>query len=280
MKKTSVFILMILLVSVSVVAQGDFITVKELAGKLNNSDCIIIDARKAVDYKKVHIRNAISVPVEELSSKKPIEGLLKSDAEINKTFAAHGVDLNKQIVLYCSKGSSAGRMYWILKMMGTKNVKLLDGNLDAWKQARKPVTRTPKMVKKTTVNATLNRSTLLSQVDVKSKLKQNNVVLIDARKDEDFKGISPKSKGHIAGAVNISSDLMRDDKGLIKSIDDLNNLFNAKGVSKDKEIILYCRTSTRAGLLYTIMTSKLGYTNIKVYDGAYSEWVTSNPVVK
>jgi thiosulfate/3-mercaptopyruvate sulfurtransferase len=191
----------------------------------------------------------------------------------------HGVDFDKEIVLYCNKGSNAGRMYWIMKMMGAANVKLLDGNLDAWKAARKPVTRMPKMPKKTTVNASLNRTSYLTMADVKSQRGKSNVVLVDARKDEYFNGTDPKSKGHIEGAISINSDLMRDEKGLIKSAEELNKLFASKGVTKDKEIILYCQTSTRAGLLYTIMTTKLGYKNVKVYDGAYNEWITTNKVV-
>ncbi|WP_430814098.1 sulfurtransferase [Carboxylicivirga sp. RSCT41] len=278
MKRLSI-IAALVIYTLGAAAQGDFISVKELASKINSKDVIIIDARKDTEYKKVHIRNAINFPVEELSSKAPVEGILKSDAELCKIMGAHGVDFNKEIVLYCNKGSNAGRMYWIMKMMGASNVKLLDGNLDAWKAARKPVTRMPKMPKKTTVTATLDKSTYLNMADVKDKKSNGNVVLVDARKDTYFNGSDPKSKGHIEGAVSISSDLMRDDKGLLKSAEELNKIFTSKGVTKDKEVILYCQTSTRAGLLYTIMTTKLGYKNVKVYDGAYNEWITANKVV-
>ncbi|TLX73242.1 sulfurtransferase [Labilibacter sediminis] len=280
MKQVYLTVYLTIFCAFSTLAQGDFITVKELSSKLNNPNCIVIDARKSVDYKKVHIRNAISLPVEELSSKTPIEGILLSDTEVAKILGAHGINLKKEIIIYCNKGSSAGRMYWIFKMMGAQDVKLLDGNLDAWKAARKPVTRTPKITKKTTVTASLNRSACLSQSDVKSKIKQNNVVLVDARKNSYYNGTDPKSKGHIKGAVNINSDLMRDDKGLIKSSDELQKLFSSKGVTPDKEVILYCQTSTRAGLLYAILTTRMGYTNVKVYDGAYNDWVVSNTVVK
>lgn len=282
MKKISLVLAVLSFWATNVLAQGDFISVKELAGKLNNPKCIIIDARKAADYKKTHIRNAISLPVEELSVKTPVEGVLKSDAEVVKVFAAHGVDLNKEIILYCKKGHNAGRMYWILKMMGAQNVKMLDGNMDAWKAARKPITKNPKMVKKVKLTATLDKSTYLTQADVKKAMNNSKAVLVDARADNYFKGIDPKSKGHIPGAIGIDSDLMRDAKGLVKSNDELSKLFASKGVTKDKEVILYCQTSTRSGLLYAILTTRLGYTNVKVYDGAYNDWVAnaSNKIAK
>ncbi len=278
MKRLSI-IATLIVYTISASAQGDFISVKELAGKLNDSKVQVFDARKEAEYKKVHIRNAISFPVEELSTKTPIEGILKSDAEVAKIMGAHGVDFSKEIVLYCNKGSNAGRMYWIMKMMGASNVKLLDGNLDAWKAARKPVTRMPKMPKKTTVSASLDRASYLTMDEVKAQKSKANVVLVDARADNYFNGTDPKSKGHIEGAISINSDLMRDEQGLLKSTEELDKVFTSKGVSKDKAIILYCQTSTRAGLLYTILTSKLGYKNVKVYDGAYNEWVTTNKVV-
>jgi len=73
---------------------------------------------------------------------------------------------------------------------------------------------------------------------------------------------------------------MRNEKGLLKSDDELKKTFSSKGVTKEKEVILYCQTSTRAGLLYAILTSKLAYSNVKVYDGAYNDWVVSNDVVR
>ncbi len=278
MKRLSI-IAALILYAVGAYAQGDFISVKELAGKINSNEVLIIDARKETEYKQVHIRNAINFPVEELSTKTPIEGILKSDADVAKIMGAHGVDFSKEIVLYCNKGSNAGRMYWIMKMMGANNVKLLDGNLDAWKAARKPVTRMPTMPKKTTVTASIDRASYMTMDEVKAQKAKANVVLVDARADNYFNGTDPKSKGHIEGAISINSDLMRDEKGLLKSSEELNKLFASKGVTKDKAIILYCQTSTRAGLLYTILTSKLGYTNVRVYDGAYNEWVTANKVV-
>ena len=276
--KKIIMMLALMAYSLGSYAQGDFISVKELAGKLKDQKCIIIDARKKSDYQKVHIRNAISVPVEELSTKSPVEGILKSESDVATILGNHGVDLNKEIILYCNKGSNAGRMYWVLKMMGATDVKLLDGNLDAWKAARKPVTRNPKMAKKCKVEASWDKSSYFCEKDVKSKISNGNVVLVDARADEYYNGTDPKSKGHIPGAISINSDLMRDENGLIKSSDELKKLFSSKGVTKDKEVILYCQTSTRAGLLYAILTSTLGYSNVKVYDGAYNEWVASNTV--
>lgn len=271
MKRNILSLAIAVAISFSAIAQ-DFISVADLAKKVNNPKIIIISAQSDVDYKKSHIRNAINLPVKDLSSTSPIEGILKSKEQIAKILGDKGVAMDKEIVLYCNKGHSAGRMYWIMKQMGYQNVKLLDGNIDAWKAARKPITRAPKMLRKCKVPASFDGKYLLSKAEVIAKKGNANVVLVDARADAYFNGTDPKSKGHIPGAININSDLMKDAKGLIKSKEDLAKLFESKGVTKDKEVILYCQTSTRAGLEFVILTTVLNYPNVKVYDGAYNEW--------
>lgn len=276
MKKITI-IFVLFLVAGQLFAQGDFASVKEVASKLMDSKSIIIDARSEKEYRAVHIRNAVNIPITDLSEKEPIEGILKSKEAISKIFGDKGVSPDKNIYIYCTKGNNAGRMYWVLKRMGAENVKLLDGNMDAWKAARKPVTKNPTMVKKANFPAQLDTKTLASIDDVKSK--SGSTVLVDARSEAYFAGNDPKSKGHIKGAISIPSEEMSDDKGLLKTADELSKIFTSNGVTKDKEVVLYCQTSTRAGLLYTILTSVLEYTNVKVYDGAYNEWVAKGNTV-
>ncbi|MFA9389862.1 MAG: sulfurtransferase [Prolixibacteraceae bacterium] len=278
MKKISTLLILFLL-AYNAFSIGDFASVNEVASKLNNPKCVIIDARTDKEFKEVHIRNAVSIPITDLSETEPIDGILKSKEELAKIFSENGVSPDKEIYVYCTKGNNAGRMYWILKMMGAQNVKLIDGNLDAWKAGRKPVTKNPTIVKPAVFPANLSTKTLVTIDEVKTKMS-SSALLVDARADAYFNGTDPKSKGHIKGAISLNSDILKDDAGLLKSADELKKLFDSKGVSKDKEVILYCQSSTRAGLVYTVMTSVLAYPNVKVYDGAYNEWVAKGNSVE
>jgi thiosulfate/3-mercaptopyruvate sulfurtransferase len=269
--KYSILFLLTILVSIGAKAQ-DFITVAELSKKLNDKNTIIVSARSSSEYKQVHIRNAVSLPVSELSNDTPVKGILKSPEELAKIFGDKGIAMDKDIVLYCNKGNSAGRMYWIMKYMGYPNVKILDGSIGAWKEGRKPVTRAPKMLPKVVVKPNLNPELLVAKADVIKAKGQANTVVVDARIPNLFAGTDPTSKGHIPGAINVDSEELKDDKGILKSADELGKLYASKGVTKDKEVILYCQTSTRAGLEFAVLTSVLNYPNVKVYDGAYNEW--------
>lgn len=59
----------------------------------------------------------------------------------------------------------------------------------------------------------------------------------------------------------------------------LSSMFESKGITKDKTVIVYCETSVRAGIIYLALKG-LGYPNVKVYDGAYLEWqsIDSNEI--
>lgn len=279
MKHISVILVCFLFFS-KAFAIGDFISVKDLNAKLMNPKCVIIDARDDKDFKLVHIRNAVNIPITDLSNTEPVDGMLKSKEEIAKIFADNGISADKEIYIYCNKGNNAGRMYWILKMMGAGNVSILDGNIDAWKADRKPVTKNPTMVKKASFAAQMDTKYLLTIDEVKAKMGKANTVLVDARDETYFSGTDSHSKGHIKGAVSINSDILKDDNGLLKSADELKKLFESKGVTKDKEVMLYCQTSTRAGFLFAVLTSVLNYPNVKVFDGAYNEWVAKGNAVE
>lgn len=245
--------------------QAQKISADDLAKIIKDPNVVVIDCRKSVDYLKTHVNGAINIDVETLSNNTPVEGILKSSSEIAGILGKNGVSNTKKIVVYCKTGVNAGRMYWILKHLGASDVSMLDGQMDGWFAARKPITKSPTTLTAATFTASVKASLKVDKAYVQSKLNNAGTVIVDTRKKEDY------DKGKIGNAVNVCHEtLLTGTK--IKDNASLTALFNGAGATKDKEIILYCKTSTTAGLAYFILTSLLGYTNVKVYDGAYLEW--------
>jgi thiosulfate/3-mercaptopyruvate sulfurtransferase len=114
------------------------------------------------------------------------------------------------------------------------------------------------------------------------KAHKASALLIDVRPPDEYNGTStkPESKGHIPDAKNMEFTQILKENGALKSKAEIENIAKGVGATADKEIILYCGTSTRAGIVYMAFTTILGYKNVKVYDGAYNEWVVNNPVEK
>ncbi|OQX79375.1 MAG: hypothetical protein B6D61_03710 [Bacteroidetes bacterium 4484_249] len=263
-------------------AQGDVITAADLGKKLKAKEKLtVISVRKPADFKKSHMKNAINIDLKKLASDTDPKGILKSPEEIAGILGKAGIDGKGLIVVYDDgKMKYAGRFYWILKYLGVENVKLLHRDLKKWQAARIPITKTPTPVKAKTFTPNLNKSIFVDEAYVKAN--KANAVLIDVRPPDEFNGTStkPVTKGHIPGAKNMEYTQILKEDGSLKSKAEIENIAKGVGATADKEIILYCGTSTRAGIVYMAFTTILGYKNVKVYDGAYNEWVLNNPVEK
>jgi len=283
MKLNKLILLGLILLVASAISAQDVISATELAKISKNKDVVVICATSAAGYK-VHITGAVSIPHTSLCTDQPVRTSIKSPAEMAKMLGAKGVSTDKTIVVY-DEGSAkyAGRMYWILKYLGAPNVKMLNGNLKAWKAKRKPITGTPTKVQATTFTPKVDAAQLAKMTDVKNAIGNSSYVIVDARTPEEFAGTADsetlKRKGHIPGAVNVNHETVMDSKGILKTNDALKSLFESKGITKDKTAIVYCETSVRAGVIYLALKG-LGYPNVKVYDGAFAEWqaTTSNKV--
>ena len=260
----------------------DIISVKEFLKIKKDPNVVLVSARKPADYKKVHIAGAININHKDLYKASP-KSTLKSSAEIAKILGEKGLSNTNTIVLYDNgSGKYSGRLYWILKYLGAKDVKLLDGHMKAWRMARKPVTKNPANRKATTFAVNLNKGAITNIAQVKKASTNAASIIVDVRSADEFKGIkeSKLPKGHIPSAINLEFKKVLTSKGKLKSKEELQALFTAAGVSKDKEVILYCESSVRAGIVYLALTTALDYPNVKVYDGALFEWTASEIVKK
>ncbi|MCK4716022.1 MAG: sulfurtransferase [Candidatus Marinimicrobia bacterium] len=258
---------------------AQIISPKELAKIMKNEDVTIISARKNVDYAKVHINGALNVWHMDLYKDIEVKGLLKSTEEIADILGKKGISEKNTIVIYDSgKNTFAGRLYWIFKYLGCEDVKVLNGQMKMWRKARKPVTKAVTDAKPVTFNASLNGYAIATTEYVKSHLEDAAVVLIDVRDKEEFDGQKGNAKrnGHIPGAVHFEYKNVLNEDGTIKSKEELEELLKKACITKDKEVILYCETSVRTGIVYMAMTSLLDYLKVRVYDGAIYEWAADS----
>ena len=264
----------------------DLISVKELAGMLKDPNLVIVSAQKADKYATVHIKGSVNLPPADLVDNEPIKYMNKSTAEIAKILGEKGISESNAIVLYDNGTSKySGRLYWVLKYMGAKDVKILNGELEAWKAGRKPITKAPASLAAVTFTADVQPQYLATMSDINTATGSGAYIIVDARAADEFAGTDEETelrRGHIPGAVNVDYKSLLDSKGKLKSKEALAEIYAAQGVTSDKTVIIYCATSVRAGIEFMALSSILEYPNVKLYDGAFTEWQTtaSNKVVK
>ncbi len=275
--------IIIILFAIQILFAG-VITAKELKTLAKSGDVIIVSARNASDYGAKHINGAINIDHKSLYKADGVPSMLKSADEIAKIFGEKGISEKSKIVIYdTGSNKAAGRLYWIFKYLGVTDVNILDGHLKAWGKIRGKVTKNATTITQTSFNATPNPAILADMSYVKAHKDDAGVILLDVRSADEFTGTDTDKKisryGHIPGAKNLEFKAVINEDGTIKSKDEIVAAMNAVGVTADKEIILYCASSVRAGIVFMALTDVLGYTNVKVYDGAFYEWsASSNPV--
>ena len=262
--------LLVVLFSSSLMAQGDIISAADFMKMFKtNKNMIVVDASKADSYTKTHIKGAVNIPHKTLYNETEVEGLIKDPAELASIFGSKGVSETKTIVVYdggTQKYSS--RVYWILKYLGAPDVKILQKDMDFWRKSRVPITKMPSKVATVTFTPKVNSAIYADMAFVKS----GTATIIDARTTEEFDGTSDKSAGHIPGAINIGYKEVLNAKEGFKTKAEMEAFAAKYKLSADKPIVVYCNTGVIAAVIYVGLTDVLGWTNVKVYDGAYKEW--------
>ncbi len=256
--------------------------------KENLSKVIILDARAEKEYKSGHVPGALNVTWQSLSNMKPKQGqvgwgVTLPQNELAKKIGGLGIDGSKTIIVYNDpKGlGEEGRVLWTLRLAGLQNSKMLNGGWPAWTANDGEKSRDE--VKPTAVDfkiAALDNSLIATTDYVKDNLKK--VKLVDTRSPEEFEGKTnhgenvngAKALGHIPGAIHIQYRDCYNDDGTIKSIADLKEVFNKKGLKPEDEIITYCTVGIRSGFEAEILRM-CGYTNVKNYNASFSEWAGS-----
>jgi thiosulfate/3-mercaptopyruvate sulfurtransferase len=199
----------------------------------------------------------------------PIGGLLKNTTEVAKIVGKAGIDPEKTIIIYDNgKYVNAGYLYWVLQYMGFSKVKILDGHMKAWREARQLVTKTPFTKPAITLSPKLNKAIFADYAYVKSKLNNPGTLIVDVSNDAEF------GAGNIPGSIHVENKkFFNEATSTLKSKAEIEKVLADNKMTKDKEIILYCASSARAGTVFLVLKG-LGYKNIKVYEAGYNEWKT------
>jgi len=118
-------------------------TPQELFEKLGNAKVCVLDASwympaQAIDVKteflQKHIPGAVFFHIDEVCDKaSSLPHMLPSASDFATALGALGVDNDSDVIVYDSSGLfSAARVWWMFKVFGHVNVKVLDGGLPAW----------------------------------------------------------------------------------------------------------------------------------------------------
>ncbi len=91
----------------------------------SRQSAVVVDVRKADEFKQGHIAQSINLPLDTMES---------SMKKLNK-------HKSKPLILVCQTGAKAGKSVNTLKKNGFSDLFVLDGGIAAWSKENLPLTR-------------------------------------------------------------------------------------------------------------------------------------------
>lgn len=203
-----------------------------------------------------------------------------------------GIQGEDLLVLYGDPVQFGTYAYWVLEMLDAhERLTLLDGGKVHWVHLGLPLSTAQEVptagdggsASKPRRDDADRPSYLVDRTDVLNNLTSDQRILLDLRSPEEYAGerVSPPSMGfdhgaerpgRIPGARHLPhEDLLRADQ-TFRPPEDLARLLGEVGASPDREVVTYCRLSHRASLGWFVMRHLLGYEDVRVYDGSWTEW--------
>jgi thiosulfate/3-mercaptopyruvate sulfurtransferase len=203
--------------------------------------------------------------------------------ELQALLSQSGIGPDTAIVLYGDNNNwFAAWAYWQLKLFGVENVKILDGGRKYWVAQGAPTTTDVPSYAPTGI--TLPNADFTYRAfrdDVLAQLESDGA-LVDVRSPAEFNGelLAPAAlpqegaqrAGHVPGAANIPWGQAVQEDGRFKSADELTELYGAKGITADKDVIAYCRIGERSSHTWFVLHELLGFQRVRNYDGSWTEY--------
>jgi thiosulfate/3-mercaptopyruvate sulfurtransferase len=255
-----------------------------LEQNLNESGVAVIEIDEyTTAYEKGHIPNALAINWETELHDLPRREFVSSE-QLAKLLGEKGVSDSDTIVLYSGNNNwFASYAYWLFKYRGVENVKLLNGGRKKWELESRLLNQDEPNRSATTFNiGAQDDSIRIFRDEAIKRAQDTSNAWVDVRSPEEFRGelLAPphlpqeqaQVPGHIPGASNITWSKTVNEDGTFKTPEELEQLYSAEGITKDKEVVTYCRIGERSSHSWFVLRELLGFENLKNYDGSWTEY--------
>jgi thiosulfate/3-mercaptopyruvate sulfurtransferase len=232
-------------------------------------------------YDKGHIQGAIKLDwTTDLQDQ--VRRDFVSKAQFEALLSSRGVANDDTVVLYGGNNNwFAAYAYWYFKLYGHQDVKLLDGGRKKWElDSRELTDELPQREATSYTAGEQDKSIRAFRDEVVDAIGTQN--LIDVRSPDEFAGrlLAPahlpqeqaQRAGHIPSALNVPWAKAANEDGTFRSDDELREIYKDAGLDEGKATIAYCRIGERSSHTWFALHELLGYSDVKNYDGSWTEY--------
>lgn len=260
------------------------IPTSELAVRLGDPTLRLLDASWHLDgrdgrpdFEAARLPGAVFFDLEASSDQgSDLPHMLPAPDFFASRMGALGISADDSIVVYDTVGiRSSARVWWMLRSMGARDVRVLDGGLPKWRAEGRGGESGPPAQPTTTTFKPRCKPDLIADLDAVRAALQTGDQVLDARAADRFAGRAPEPRaglrsGHMPGALNLPFPGVLNADGTMKRGDALADAFRSAGVDLDRPVVTTCGSGVTAAIL-SLGLAVLGKPS-RLYDGSWAEW--------
>ncbi len=168
---------------------------------------IVLDVRSEDDYLAGHISGARNIYWRDLQKNGDLDSSL-----LEKALGEAGIDESQRVIIYgSSDDEGAPFLFWALSYLGHENISLLDGGVEAAKEAGAFLSTDSPAVEPTNYSPSIRPWMLVEPASLEGMLAQYALRILDAR---DFSEYGQSRLGN--GSICLSHDKIYNDGSRIK----------------------------------------------------------------
>jgi thiosulfate/3-mercaptopyruvate sulfurtransferase len=274
------------------------ISPQELAAHCGSSELLIVDCRFELGdtakgeaaWRQAHLPGAHYAHLDRDLSDLSKTGLGRHPLPDIAAFAAvlvrWGWTPDMQVIAYDdATGSTAARLWWMLRLVGQERAAVLDGGYAAWTAAALPLSSLAPPQAGGGVDLAFAKDEIVYADELSDGLRDGRVLLLDARGAPRFRGeVEPLDPvaGHIPGARNRPFLDNLEAGGAFKHADDLREEFEAVIAGYEPEQVIHSCGSGVTACHNLLAMEHAGLEGSRIFAPSWSGWIAdpARPVAR
>lgn len=259
------------------------ISAQELAAILHQPHVRVLDATYGQPPAALGIEKSVHFDIDLIAdTAAPLAHTIPSTERFAAEIGKLGIGNDNLVVVYDQSGMAfaAARVWWMLRLFGHDNVRVLDGGLPAWRAAGLPLTPKTAVPQPVSFTARFRPELFKQREDMLANITDGAFTVLDARDPRRFSGELPEPRpgmasGHIPGARStFFGDLIDPATGRLRTAAALKQHFDSENIQLSKPIACSCGSGVTACVV-ALALHEIGITDVAIYGGSWSEWATT-----
>lgn len=263
-------------------AASPLLSAAELQARLGQHELRVIDIRSPKDYDAGHIPGALSAPYSSWRGPATNPGELPTLPRLTRLVQQLGLTAASPVVItYAGDDATdfgaAARVYWTLKVLGIRQLAILNGGMTAWEEAGLAQDDMPLAAAVSSFQPTLDLALVVGRDELQQRLGDGRTQLLDARPSPFFQGQTRHGAARVPGTLRGASQLeytrwFAPDSALMLPPETLKALAATVPTPAGGESVSFCNTGHWAAINWFVLSEVAGRPGVRMYPGSLVEW--------